>query len=227
MKEVKQTIEIWKDIPGYEGIYMVSTFGNIKSLDRYVIKSNGVRQLKHGKLLESQFNQDGYLQCKLCKDGKHKTVRVHRIVASVFIPNPDNLPEVNHKDCNRSNNHIENLEWATHKENVVYSTNLGHYKKPIGKDNWNYGGTKLKKYYENHPDEKLKLARPGAQNGRACPLVMIMNNQTIEFEYIGECARYLIENGIITNLKYDSLHTRIVERLRTGKEYKDLKFIKK
>lgn len=206
---------------------MVSTFGNIKSLDRYVIKGNGVRQLKHGKLLEPQANHDGYLQCKLCKDGKYKTIRVHRVVASVFIPNPNNLPEVNHKDCNRNNNHIENLEWSTHKENVAYSTNLGHYKKPIGKDNWNYGGTKLKKYYEDHPDEKIKLARPGAQNGRACPMIMIMNDKTIEFKYIGECARYLIENNIITDLKYDSLHTRIVERLRTGKPYRGLKFIKK
>ena len=201
---------------------MASTFGNIKSLDRYVIKSNGVRQLKYGKLLEPHMNQDGYLQCKLCKDGKYKTIRVHRVVASVFIPNPNNLPEVNHKDCNRNNNHVENLEWSTHKENVAYSTNLGHYK-----DNWNYGGTKLKKYYEDHPDEKIKLARPGAQNGRACPMIMIMNDKTIEFKYIGECARYLIENDIITDLKYDSLHTRIVERLRTGKPYRGLKFIRK
>lgn len=206
---------------------MVSTFGNIKSLDRYVIKSNGVSQLKHGKLLEPQANHDGYLQCKLCKDGKCKTIRVHRIVASVFIPNPNNFPEVNHKDCNRNNNYVENLEWSTHKANVEYSTILGHYKKPIGKDNWNYGGTKLKNYYKNNPDEKIKLGRPGAQNGRACPMIMIMNDKTIEFKYIGECAKYLIENDIITDVKYDSLHTRIVERLRTGKTYKGLKFIKK
>lgn len=206
---------------------MVSTFGNIKSLDRYVIKSNGVHQIKYGKLLEPHMNKDGYLQCKLCKDGKYKTIRVHRIVASVFIPNPNNLPEVNHKDCNRNNNHVDNLEWSTHKENVAYSTKLGHYKKPIGKDNWNYAGTKLKKYYEDHPDEKIKLARPGAQNGRARPMIMIMNGKTIKFKYIGECARYLIENNIITDLKYDSLHTRIVERLRTGKPYRGLKFIKK
>lgn len=205
---------------------MVSSYGNIKSLDRYIIRKDDKMYFVKGKLLVPQLNDDGYLQCKLCKHGKYKTIKVHRIVAMAFIENPNNFPEVNHKDCNRSNNHIENLEWTTHKDNVIHSTNLGHYKKPTGKDNWNYGGTKLKEYYKQNPDEKMKLSRPGSQNGRACPIRMIINNKETHFTYIGECVKYLLDNNIVCGLKYDSLHTRIVERLRTEKSYKGIKFIK-
>lgn len=203
----------------------MSNLGRIKSLDRYVKRCDGVVQFKKGKDIDPITNTDGYLQCKLCKDGKMKTVRVHRIVAETFIDNPNNLPEINHKDCNRQNNCVENLEWISHLDNVRHSTNLGHYKKPFGKDNWNYKGTKLKEYYALHPEEKAKLSRPGGQNGRSRPVRLIMNNQTIDFKYIGECSEYLINNNIVNNIKYDSLSARISERLKTGKPYQGLTFL--
>lgn len=203
---------------------MASNYGRIKSLDRVVIKSNGVSQLKHGKIINGILNNDGYLQCKLCKDGKYKTVRMHRIIAQTFIDNPNNLPEVNHKDCNRQNNYVENLEWVSHLENIQHSTKLGHYKKPCGEQNPNYRNTKLKEYFALHPEEKKKLSRPGQQNGRAHPIYMKINNDSLYFSYIGECVKYLIKNDIVTNVKYDSLHSIILKKLNTGKEYRGLTF---
>lgn len=201
--------------------------GRIKSLSRYIQRCDGVIRYKKGKYINPIVNADGYLQCKLCKEGKYKTVKVHRIVAETFIENPNNYPEVNHKDCNRQNNCVDNLEWKSHIENVQYSADLGHYKKPHGKENWNYKGTTLKEYYAAHPEDKLKLSRPGSQNGRSRPIRMIMENAILDFDYVGECVKYLIDHDIINDVKYDSLHTRIIERLRTGKSYRGLTFFDK
>lgn len=107
--------EIWKDIEGYEGLYQVSNFGRIKSL-----KDN------HGntreKILKLWKEKDGYLQVFLCKNGKGKTCTVHRLVANAFIENPNNLPMINHKDENKTNNCVENLEWCDAKYNNNYGT---------------------------------------------------------------------------------------------------------
>lgn len=110
--------EIWKDIAGYEGYYQVSNMGRVKSLDRLGI--NG-RKLK-GKILP-QRKRSGYWAVSLRKDGHNTDMSVHRLVAEAFIPNPDNLPQVGHKDeknlktSNECNNNVENLEWVTAKEN--------------------------------------------------------------------------------------------------------------
>lgn len=104
--------EIWKDIKGYEGLYQVSNMGQVKSLPRYTTK---------GKILVSVKDKDGYLRVCLSKDNRHKSYYVHRLVAEAFIPNPDNLPEINHKDCNPGNDKIENLEYCDRSYNVNYS----------------------------------------------------------------------------------------------------------
>ena len=103
--------EIWKDIEGYEGLYQVSNLGRVKSI--YYDKE---RILKPGK------NTKGYLQVHLCKNGERKEYTVHRLVAKVFISNPNNLPMINHKDENPSNNRVENLEWCSAKYNNNYGT---------------------------------------------------------------------------------------------------------
>lgn len=100
-------IEEWKDVVGYEGLYQVSNFGNIKSLFRYK------RQLK-------PVVRNGYESVKLCKNKNAKFVSVHRVVAEAFIPNPQKLPIVNHKDENKQNNCVENLEWCTNVYNINY-----------------------------------------------------------------------------------------------------------
>ena len=112
--------EIWKDIEGYENLYQVSNQGRIKRKDTFVNHNKGGFRLWKGRILK-QNTVYGYKQVILHKNGDAKCFRVHRLVAKAFIPNPDNLPEVNHKDCNRSNNFIENLEWCTSEYNINYS----------------------------------------------------------------------------------------------------------
>lgn len=115
--------EVWKDIPGFENLYQVSNFGNVKVLDRIcnsAIKNNN-KVLRKGKILK-QYNKRGYLQVSLSKNNKRYYFSVHRLVAMTFIPNPNNLPQINHKDENTLNNCIENLEWCTPKYNCNYGT---------------------------------------------------------------------------------------------------------
>lgn len=95
----------------------------IKDYENYEVRPNGeVTNTKTGKVLKPGKNNKGYLQVHLCKNGKYKAFLVHRLVAQVFIPNPLNLPCVNHRDENPSNNHVENLEWCTYKYNTNYGT---------------------------------------------------------------------------------------------------------
>lgn len=104
--------EIWKDVKGYEGKYQISNFGNVKSLN--------YNNMKKEKLLS--FWKSKYLYVNLYKNNKGKSFQVHRLVAEAFIPNPDNLPEVNHKDEDKLNNNVSNLEWCTTKYNCNYGT---------------------------------------------------------------------------------------------------------
>lgn len=105
--------EIWKDIPGYEGLYQASNCGNIRSLNW--------RNMNIVRNLYLKPHNKGYLQVELAKNGKKKMITVHRLVALTFIPNPDNLPVINHKDENKMNNGVENLEWCTVSYNTSYS----------------------------------------------------------------------------------------------------------
>ena len=107
---------------GYEGLYEVSNLGNVRSLDRYVNHWQGGKCLKRGKLLAFGHNKGGYNLVKLCDNGREQTHKVHRLVAQAFIPNPDNLPWVNHKDENPANNAADNLEWCTARYNALYGT---------------------------------------------------------------------------------------------------------
>ena len=103
--------EIWHDIDGYEGLYQISNKGRVKSL-------------KWGKERILRPGIDGYGYCFiiLCNDNVRKTFKLHRLVAQAFIPNLYNKPQVNHLDENKKNNCVDNLEWATAKENINYGT---------------------------------------------------------------------------------------------------------
>ncbi len=113
--------EVWKDIKGYEGLYQVSSLGRVKSLSRVVVKSNGRNNSVKGRILKS-YSCRGYRYVDICKNGIYKKCKIHRLVAEAFLPNPDNLPQVNHKDETLDNNKVENLEWCTPKYNINYGT---------------------------------------------------------------------------------------------------------
>lgn len=114
--------EVWKDIQDYEGYYQVSNLGRVRSVDRIVSHWRGGKQLKKGKMLKPYTDKHGYKHVTLSKDRKGKCVQVHRLVAFAFIPNPNNLKEVNHIDENPSNNCVDNLEWCTKQYNINYGT---------------------------------------------------------------------------------------------------------
>lgn len=104
--------QIWKDIPGYEGEYQVSNTGKVRSLNY---------QRTKGKVVKLKLcNKDGYMAIGLYKNGKRTKYPVHRLVALAFIPNPNNYPIINHKDENKTNNTVWNLEWCTQKYNINY-----------------------------------------------------------------------------------------------------------
>lgn len=112
--------EIWKDIKGLNGEYQVSNKGRIKSKERFVKFGKNTYRKVEEKILKSSDNGNGYKLVSLGKNNKAK--KIHRLVAEAFIPNPDNLPCVNHKDENKANNTVENLEWCTQAYNLNYGT---------------------------------------------------------------------------------------------------------
>lgn len=108
-----------KDIKGYEGHYKINEKGEVFSF-----KNNRIRKLK------PRTTHDGYVWYNLCLNGKHKTCRANRMVAEAFVPNPENKPTVNHIDGNKTNNNVENLEWATREEQMEHAYKSG-LKKPV------------------------------------------------------------------------------------------------
>lgn len=112
--------EIWKNIDGYEEIYQVSNLGRVKRLKKKNIDVRAKSYIDE-HILKNRKNNYGYLEVILHTNGKGHPKKVHRLVAETFIPNPDNKPQVNHKDYNTTNNHVNNLEWVTHSENIKHS----------------------------------------------------------------------------------------------------------
>jgi hypothetical protein len=127
-------MEEWKDIQGYEGLYQVSSYGNVKRI--FYHKNNSNTILRPAK------DSDGYLRCMLCKNGIKKTHKVHRLVAESFIPRNEHC-EVNHKNGIRDDNRVENLEWATRLNNMRHSIQV------LGKK-----GTLTGRFSKNHPRSK-------------------------------------------------------------------------
>ena len=125
--------EIWKDILGYEGLYQVSNFGRVRSLDRIVKGCYNTIQIKKGRILKPRKNIWGYLYVVLSKENRTKAFTIHRLVALHFIDNPNNYPCVNHKDEDKLNNNVDNLEFCS----VLYNNTYNERHKKIAEKNIN------------------------------------------------------------------------------------------
>lgn len=148
-------IEEWRSVVGYEGLYEVSNTGQVRSVGRYVIDSLGHRRFYKGRILKLCADKDGYLNVGLCLGNKEKKYKVHRLVAEAFIPNPYNLPQVNHRDEDKTNNRVENLEMC----NAKYNSNYGSRKDRVRNSrikNGTYTGLSReeysKKYYQENKE---------------------------------------------------------------------------
>jgi hypothetical protein len=159
-------IEQWVDIVGWEGLYQVSSHGRVKSLDRDNRKNKFGRLVPGKILIPTPHYKNGYLSVMLKKERVSKRVTVHRTVAKHFVPNPNNLPEVNHEDGIKSNCNYSNLKWCDRSYNNQHAFNNG-LKTGSNRGNFN------KTYYNSKP------------------IIAIQDTAIIEFNSIKSCARYL------------------------------------
>ena len=142
-------IEEWRSIEGYEGLYEVSSYGRVRSLDRY----DNRNYFRKGKVLSPGKTPNGYLVVVLSCNEKQKTITVHRLVAQAFIPNPDNLLEVNHKDEDKTNNSVDNLEWCDHSYNNNYGSRMDKVRKTKELSGYWTGVSKTKDYHKKYIKE--------------------------------------------------------------------------
>lgn len=153
-------MEEWKNVIGYEGLYEISNIGN-------------VRNVRRNKLLKLIKTNLGYIQVNLYKNGIMTVLRVHRLVAQAFIPNPDNLPDVNHKDEVKTNNNVDNLEWCDRNYNNNYGHRTENSLKTKIKNGYvneeNVGLSKkeyMKKYYQEHKEKLYEKNKEWRENNR-------------------------------------------------------------
>ena len=165
------TEEIWKDVEGYEKLYQVSNLGRVRSLDHMSVRNlNGKIYDCHvkGKMLTLVKDSSGYLNARLWKDGM-KAFLVHRLVAKAFIPNPDNLETVNHKDENILNNRADNLEYLSVADNIRYGTAIARrrlsQRKPV--EQLTKDGKHIA-YYDGIIDASIATGAPRELIGKVC-----------------------------------------------------------
>lgn len=157
--------EYWKEIKGFEGLYEISSTGKVRSLDKVVLCRAGKTRIIKGKELILTKNC-GYLMIVLHKDHKAFSRLVHRMVAEAFIPNPNNYPQVNHKDEDKTNNNVENLEWCSCEYNNNYGSHISNMvatKIMKGQLNPEHIGLPIEEqkkiWYKNHKEEHNKYTK--------------------------------------------------------------------
>lgn len=173
---------VWADVKGFEGVYAVSTKGYVMSLSRTIWNGKSYFKSKD-KLIKGNIIGKGYSQVTLWKNKKRHMHLIHKLVATAFIPNAENYPQINHKDGNKANNSVENLEWCNNSQNQLHAWRTGLQKQHIA----------------GKPMKSVRL---------------YTNNESILFNSIAECARFLKENGCA------NLYRTLKGKQKTIKGYK-------
>lgn len=159
--------ERWADIVGYEGRYRVSSAGNVLSVGHSIVDSAGRMRFFPDKIITPCYGRNprhAYAHINLNKpDGTQQRVRIHRLVAEAFIPNPEGLPQVNHKDGNKANNNVENLEWCSIRDNLLHSFRTGL-----------------------HPNEKFEK-----EAGKRSVIVVSPDGECTRFDTVNEAAAFM------------------------------------
>lgn len=180
----------------------------------------------NGEKRNIYYNKDGYSVCAVkIPNAGWRSVRVARLVALAYIPNPNNLSEVNHKDYNRANSNVDNLEWISHGDNVRYSNvNRPDY---AGCKNPNYDNHKLSEIYAKDKElSKKKQGRPGLQNGRCRAISMFKNGVLIqEFDYIVDCCKYM-QNILGIKSSVEAIRHGIDTSIQNHSTYRGYSFVK-
>lgn len=149
--------EIFKDIYGYEGLYQISNFGNIKSADRERLGRGGSIRKCPGRILKPKINNKGYYQVDLFNsENKSKRFLIHRLVAEAFLDNSNNYDQINHIDNDHTNNHVDNLEWCNNYQNNLWKKVTSSDKKHVAKTVLQYSldGTLIKEWESAKSAEK-------------------------------------------------------------------------
>ena len=183
------------------------------------VSRDGKTVVWNNKKRSIYYNKDGYSVCAIKIPQKGwRSISVARLVATAFIPNPNNLPEVNHKDYDRTNANADNLEWITHIDNVRYS--ICNKPDVHGKKNPNYGNNKLSEKYRNDKAYALeKQSRPKGQNGRAKKLEVYCDGKLVKkLDYIGQGSEFFKEQYGI-NVGENGFRSRVYECTRKNKPY--------
>lgn len=194
---------------------------------KYKVNQEGVIINSDNNEIKQRITYDGYSVVTLGRNKRRKTYRVHRLVAMMFIPNSNNEDEVNHKDFNKQNNTVNNLEWVSHHNNILHAINGGKHistRDLTGKNNPNYKNEKLKDLYRSNPELKKNLSRKGKQNGRAKQISVYKNEEFLKrFDYIGECCEWLVKNNY-TNSQISGIRNRVSISIKNNKKYLGLIF---
>lgn len=160
----KMTNNVWKDIPGYEGLYQASVFGYVRSINRKIEKKGKLPSTASvkGKIISPWIDSDsGYLKVTLyTKSHKKRCEKLHRLIAKTFIPNPQNKETINHKDENKFNNTVVNLEWMTNKENLNYGTRKQRVREDQGMHIKRIAPNKKEQYYFTLHDAEKETGIP-------------------------------------------------------------------
>ena len=221
-------MEEWKPVKGYDGYYEVSNYGTVRGVKRVVESSKGYHEIPQ-RVKKAMINQDGYAIVSLSRDGKSIKRAVHRLVYEAFVGVIPDGYEINHKDFDRANNCVSNLEAVTHTENVQYTVAFGrNYTSKVdtsGESNPNFGNTKLSEIYRANPEmAREKQGRPGLQNGR-CRRIRALSpdGEVKEFGCVKDCAQYLIDCGISSGTP-GQVYTRIWKSIKDDATYRGHKF---